>query len=65
MGNDIRYCCHYLGGGTFMGAWGTAIFSDDVACDIRDDYKELIGEGLSNEDATNQLIENYSGTIND
>lgn len=48
-----------------MGAWGTAIFSDDVACDIRDDYKELIGEGLSNEDATNQLIENYSGTIND
>lgn len=48
-----------------MGAWGTAIFSDDFACDIREDYKELIGEGLSNEDATNQLIENYSDTISD
>lgn len=48
-----------------MGCWGTAIFSDDVACDIRDDYRELIGDGLSNEDATNQLIEDYNATIND
>lgn len=48
-----------------MGCWGTAIFSDDVACDIRDDYKELIGDGLSNEDATSQLIEDYNATITD
>lgn len=25
-----------------MSAWGPAIFSDDLACDVRDDYRELI-----------------------
>lgn len=35
-----------------MGAWGTAIFSDDFACDVRDDYvKELI-KGKTSEEAT-------------
>jgi hypothetical protein len=30
-----------------MGAWGTGIFQDDTACDIRDDYKDHLGNGLS------------------
>jgi len=30
-----------------MGAWGTAIFSDDLACDVRDDYKRCFLKGLS------------------
>jgi hypothetical protein len=25
-----------------MGVWGTAIFSDDIAADVRDEYKDLI-----------------------
>src|SRR5262245_48912698 len=26
-----------------MGAWGTGIFSDDTACDVRRDFHDLIG----------------------
>lgn len=48
-----------------MGAWGTAIFSDDIACDIRDDYKELIGDGFSSEEATETLVKEYSDIIED
>ncbi len=42
-----------------MGAWGPAIFSDDIACDVRDDYRELIGEGVSGTEATRRLVEEY------
>ena len=35
-----------------MGAWGTAIFSDDFACDIRDFYIMEIIKGRANEEAT-------------
>ena len=30
-----------------MGAWGTAIFADDLAADIKGDFRDLIGDGLS------------------
>lgn len=39
-----------------MGAWGPAIFSDDVACDVRNSYKELIADGVADEVATDQLV---------
>lgn len=39
-----------------MGAWGTAIFSDDDACDVRDEFRNLIAAGYSAEQATRQLI---------
>ena len=42
-----------------MGAWGTAIFSDDFACDVRDDYVELIVAGKSNEEATQVVMDKY------
>lgn len=42
-----------------MGAWGPAIFSDDLACDVRDEFKDLIADGLSSEEATGELINNY------
>jgi len=34
-----------------MGAWGPAIFSDDLACDIRTDYRELLEDGVAGEEA--------------
>jgi hypothetical protein len=43
-----------------MGAWGTAIFSDDTARDIRDEFRDLIGEGLSTEQATEKLLSEYA-----
>jgi hypothetical protein len=48
-----------------MGAWGPALFSDDFACDIRDNFKELIGDGLTAQQATEQLVEAYEDEIID
>ena len=43
-----------------MGVWGTAVFSDDTACDIRGDYQDLIGEGHSGSEATDILLRQWS-----
>ncbi|MDO9629975.1 MAG: hypothetical protein Q7I99_08755 [Acholeplasmataceae bacterium] len=48
-----------------MGAWGPKIYQDDVAQDVRDEYKELLKTGLSNEDATQKLIKDNHYLIND
>jgi hypothetical protein len=48
-----------------MGAWGTALFSDDTACDVRDSYLDLVGDGLAGPDATKRLLHEWSGSIAD
>ncbi len=48
-----------------MGAWGTAIFSDDFAADLRDDFKVFIGDGLTSEEATEKLKKQYSTALRD
>ncbi len=48
-----------------MGAWGIGLFSDDLACDVRDEFTALIGEGLSAGEATAALVENYRTAIGD
>lgn len=48
-----------------MGAWGPAIFSDDIACDIRDAYRDLVGEGLTGEQATDALLDEFGEAVND
>jgi hypothetical protein len=42
-----------------MGAWGPAIFSDDTACDIRADYRELLEDGVDDAEATQRVIAEY------
>jgi hypothetical protein len=42
-----------------MGAWGTAIFSDDTALDVRDEWREAILDGLSAEEATARLRQSF------
>jgi Domain of unknown function (DUF4259) len=42
-----------------VGAWGTAIFSDDTALDIRDEWRDAILDGLSAEEATARLLESF------
>ena len=44
-----------------MGAWGTAIFSDDTAADIRGDYKDYIGDGLSPIAAKEKILLEWKG----
>ena len=39
-----------------VGAWGVGIFSNDVASDIREDFRDLVADGLSATAATDQLV---------
>lgn len=48
-----------------MGTWGPALYSDDLACDIRNDFKQLIGDGLTVEEATSALRKEYQDSLND
>lgn len=48
-----------------MGAWGTGIFQDDTACDIRDEYKQLLGEGLGAPEAKVRILAAYKSSFDD
>jgi hypothetical protein len=48
-----------------MGTWGTALFSDDTASDVRDDFKTYIGDGLTPEAATAAMFAEWGSTVND
>jgi hypothetical protein len=38
-----------------MGTWGTDIFEDDTAADVRDNYRDLVASGVSDSDALTQI----------
>lgn len=48
-----------------MGAWGTGIFDDDTTCDVRDEFNELLEEGLSIEQATKAILDSYQEEFDD
>lgn len=48
-----------------MGAWGSGIFDDDTALDIRDNFEEYIENGLSIIEATERILEEYRDEIED
>ncbi|MDF1597237.1 MAG: hypothetical protein P1T08_14255 [Acidimicrobiia bacterium] len=48
-----------------MGSWGPALFSDDLACDARDSYREMIEDGVEDDDATARMLERFAGTLDD
>src|SRR5947209_4537342 len=48
-----------------MGAWGPAIFSDDTASDLRADYRDLIGDGVPGSSATDRLLVEWRGSLED
>ena len=39
-----------------MGAWGTTLYANDTASDVRDDFMELLRKGHTKEEATKLLI---------
>jgi hypothetical protein len=43
-----------------MGVWGTGIFSDDNASDLREDYRRLISDGISGPEATGRLLKEWA-----
>src|SRR4051812_5672648 len=48
-----------------MGTWGVAVFSDDLAADVRDVYRDLIGEGLSSTQAMEKLLVEHASSLDD
>lgn len=48
-----------------MGVWSTALFGDDTACDVRDAYRELVANGSSGPEATDQLLRDWGEIIDD
>ena len=42
-----------------MGTWGVAIFSDDIASDVRDRYREHLGDGVPDAEATRLVLEAF------
>ena len=48
-----------------MGVWGTAIFSDDVAADARNEYRGHLEYGLDGPAATDKVLEALRGSDGD
>src|SRR5215468_3821840 len=48
-----------------MGATGPALFSDDLACDVRDEYRAHIEDGLTAEQASADIITQYAAEASD
>jgi hypothetical protein len=48
-----------------MGAWGVAIFSDDLAADLRDEFRDLIGDGNTPAQATTKLTKEHADSLDD
>jgi hypothetical protein len=43
-----------------VGVWGTNLFADDAACDVREHYRALLEDGVADEEATRLTIEAFS-----
>ncbi|MET4060743.1 hypothetical protein ABIB35_002299 [Arthrobacter sp. UYP6] len=43
-----------------MGAWGTGIFANDTAADIRGEYREHLEDQVPDEDATRRVVESFA-----
>ncbi|OYW09591.1 MAG: hypothetical protein B7X34_06450 [Acidobacteriia bacterium 12-62-4] len=48
-----------------MGAWGPGVFSDDVGCEVREQYRELLREGQEGPAATDTLFERFRDVLLD
>jgi hypothetical protein len=48
-----------------MGTWGTGLFTDDIACDIRDEYRELLEDQVEDDEATRLTIEKFRAYLDE
>jgi hypothetical protein len=46
-----------------MGTWGYGIFEDDVTSDIKGDFEDYLDEGLTIDEATERILEEYEEFI--
>jgi hypothetical protein len=45
-----------------MGTWGPALFSNDLACDVRDTYRELLEDGVDDAEAVSRTLQEFAGS---
>jgi hypothetical protein len=48
-----------------MGTWGPGLFSDDIASDVREQYRDLVGDGFEGSAATDELIRSWKAELSD
>ena len=48
-----------------MGTWGTGLYSDDLAADLRGDFRDLVGEGVPASSAVDRLMSEYAESLSD
>lgn len=48
-----------------MGHWGVGVFENDIAADVKDLIEELLGQGLTIDDATVQVLDEYEDELED
>lgn len=48
-----------------MGAWGTSLYANDAASDLRGDYIHKLRQGKSNQKAVRELMEAYQAILGD
>ncbi len=48
-----------------MGTWGTALYSDDTTCDVRDSYISNLKYGFSDTEAYERILLNYAELLDD
>ena len=48
-----------------MVAWGTSLYANVTACDIRGDYADMLRRGKTNDEVTKKLIENHRDIMGD
>jgi hypothetical protein len=46
-----------------VSAWGPGVFSDDTTCDIRDEYRALIEDGVDDDAAASAIVERWSAEL--
>lgn len=48
-----------------MGAWGANLYQDDVALDVKDEYKDNLRKGKTNEETMQEIIDKYQELLED
>src|SRR5688572_10917430 len=48
-----------------MGTWGTALYSDDLAADLRGDFTDAAGDGLSAVAIVDRLAQEHAASVAD
>jgi hypothetical protein len=63
----MRACSRVAGSGSLtpVGATGPAIFSDDLACDVRDDFRAHIEDGVDAAEASARVIAEFAEAATD